>query len=178
MNRALPFTIAIAMMLAGAAPVIAAGPESTTAGVKPGDVINRDNAAKVADLVSPGNYVLVRQGMEMKIVPSRDYNWPAPFRVSTEQNSSQARLGPDGELTNYRAGLPFPMLDANDPAIAQKIMWNFQFGPAYSDDLDSQDTEIQNFAPGHAGRSVRGLSDRASCRLSKCRSRGSSPGPH
>ena len=159
MNRALPFTIAIAMLLAIAAPVIAAGPESTiTAGVKPGNVITRDNAAKVVDLVSPGNYVLVRQGMEMKIVPSRDYNWPAPFRVSTEQNSSQARLGPDGELTNYRAGLPFPMLDANDPAIAQKIMLKLQFGPAYSDDLDSEDTEIQNFAPGHpifCSRSIR-----------------------
>ena len=82
MNRALPLTIAIAMLIAVAAPVIAAGPESTTAaGVKPGDVITRDNAAKVVDLVSPGNYVLVRQGMEMKIVSSRDYNWPAPSRV-------------------------------------------------------------------------------------------------
>ena len=60
-------------------------------------------------------------------------------------------MGPNGELMNYLAGLPFPMVDANDPNIAQKIMWNFQFGPAYTDDLDSQDAEIQDFAPGHPG---------------------------
>jgi hypothetical protein len=147
MNRALPITIAIAMLMACATPLMAEEPGPATTGVRPGDVITPENAGKVENLVSPGNYVLVRQGMEMRIVPSRDYNWPPPYRVSTEQNSSQAGLAPDGQLTNYRAGLPFPMLDANDPAIAQKIMWNFQFGPAYSDDLDSQDTEIQNFTP-------------------------------
>src|SRR5271163_4338802 len=149
MNRALPLTLAITMLLAAAAPVTAVEPmPATAAGIEPGASITKANAARVAGLVSPGNYVLVSQGMEMKIVPPKDYNWPAPFRVSTEQNSSQVRLGPHGELTNYIAGLPFPILDVNDPEIAQKIMWNFQFGPAYSDDLDSRDTEIQNFAAG------------------------------
>ena len=149
MNRALLLAIAITMLIAGAAPAMAAElKRATPAGIESGAVITKANAAKVANLVSPGNYVLVSQGMEMKIVPARDYNWPPPFRVSTEQDSSQVRLGPHGELTNYLAGLPFPILDANDPSIAQKIMWNFQFGPAYSDDLDSQDTEIQNFTPG------------------------------
>ena len=152
MNRALPLTIAIAMLIYGAAPAMAAELKPATAvGIEPGDVVTKANADRVADLVSPGNYVLVRQGMEMKIVPTKDYNWPAPFLSSTEQYSPQVRLGPDGELTNYLAGLPFPMLDANDPRIAQKVMWNFQFGPAYTDDLDSQDAEIQNFAPGHPG---------------------------
>ncbi len=152
MNRALPLAIAITMLISSAAPAMAAEPGPATAvGIKPGDVITKANAAKVADLVSPGNYVLVRPGREMKIVPTKDYNWPAPFLGSTEQHSPQVRLGPDGELTNYLAGLPFPMLDANDPRIAQKVMWNFQFGPAYTDDLDSEDTEVQNFAPGHPG---------------------------
>ncbi len=149
MNRALLLTIAITTLIAGAAPATAIELKpATPAGIETGTMITKANAAKVAGLVSPGNYVLVSQGMEMKIVPTRDYNWPPPFRVSTEQNSSQVRLGPHGELTNYLAGLPFPILDANDPSIAQKIMWNFQFGPAYSDDLDSQDTEIQNFTSG------------------------------
>jgi hypothetical protein len=149
MNRSLPLTIALTMLIAGVAPATAAElKRATPAGLESGAIITKANAAKIASLVSPGNYVLVSQGMEMKIVPARDYNWPPPFRVSTEQDSSQVRLGPHGELTNYLAGLPFPILDANDPSIAQKIMWNFQFGPAYSDDLDSQDTEIQNFTPG------------------------------
>ena len=142
MNRALAITIAIISL--GLAP--AAGAQ-----VKPGDVITKANAAKVAKLVSPGNYVLVRQGMEMNIVAARDYNWPAPFWSSTEQYSPQVRLGPNGALTNYKAGLPFPLIDANDPKIAQKIMWNFQFGPAYSDDLDAQDASIANYKPGGSG---------------------------
>ena len=39
------------------------------AAVTPGDVITNENAAMVADLVSPGNFVLVEQGMRMTIVP-------------------------------------------------------------------------------------------------------------
>jgi hypothetical protein len=118
--------------------------------VKPGDVISGENAGVVADLVSPGNYALVRQGMEMRIVPTTDYDWPPPYKSSTEQYSSQVSLGPHGELQNYRAGLPFLVIDPNDPKVAQKIMWNFEFGPSYTDDLDSQDDEIASYAPGHS----------------------------
>ena len=32
------------------------------AGVNPGDTITKDQADKVADLVSPGNLILVKQG--------------------------------------------------------------------------------------------------------------------
>ncbi|MGH7778807.1 MAG: hypothetical protein ACREQR_03150 [Candidatus Binataceae bacterium] len=34
-----------------------------TARVKPGDLITPDSASAVTDLVSPGNFVLVKQGM-------------------------------------------------------------------------------------------------------------------
>jgi hypothetical protein len=125
---------------------------ATGAEVAPGASITRTDAARVKDLVSPGNYVLVQQGMEMKIVPTRDYEWPAPYKSSTEQYSPQVKLGPDDELQNYLAGLPFPLLDTNDPHIAQKIMWNFQLGPSYSDDLDAQDSLIANYAPGGSGK--------------------------
>ena len=40
------------------------------AGVNPGDTITKDQASQVADLVSPGNLILVQQGMTMKIVPT------------------------------------------------------------------------------------------------------------
>jgi len=143
MNRALSFAIATIVILYGVA-------GASAAAVKPGDVITRENASEVAGLVSPGNYGLVRQGMEMKIVPTRDYEWPPPYKSSTEQYSPQVRLGPNGELQNYRAGLPFIVLDSNDPKIAQKIMWNFQFGPSYTDDLDSQDDAIASYAPGRS----------------------------
>ena len=145
MNRAVLFASVVVAMIVSAG--FAAGAE-----VEPGAFINRDSAARVESLVSPGNYALVRQGMEMKIVRTKDYDWPPPYKSSTEQYSPQVKLGPDGELQNYKAGLPFPLLDPNDPHIAQKIMWNFQLGPSYSDDLDAQDSLIANYAPGGSGR--------------------------
>ena len=143
MNRALSLAIAMITILYGVT-------GASAAAVKPGDVITKENAGEVAGLLSPGNYVLARQGMEMKIVPTRDYDWPPPYKSSTEQYSPQVRLGPNGELQNYRGGLPFLVLDPNDPKVAQKIMWNFEFGPSYTDDLDSQDDEIASYAPGRS----------------------------
>jgi hypothetical protein len=48
--------------------------------VKPGDMITPDNASAVADLISPGNMYLVKQGMRMKIVPSERLEWPPPTK--------------------------------------------------------------------------------------------------
>ena len=116
------------MMVAGARPA----PRSSQA------LINKANAAKVAALVGPGNYVLVRQGMEMKIVPTKDYEWPAPYKSSTEQYSPQVKPGPDGGLQTI-APAALPAARSNDPQ-TPKIMWNFQLNPSYSDDLDAQDS--------------------------------------
>jgi Protein of unknown function (DUF1329) len=122
--------------------------------VKPGDVITKDNAAKVADLVSPGNYVLVQQGMQMRIVPSDRLEWPPPFKTATEKYSPQVHLAPDGTLKNYVAGLPFPLVDPvdlNDPQIATKVMWNFSYRPLYSDDIDMRFPETASFDKNSTG---------------------------
>jgi hypothetical protein len=137
-------------------------PVPAGAQVKPGDNITRDNASKVQRLVSPGNFVLVKQGMTMKIIPTGHLDWPPPYKAATEQYSPQVSLSSDGELKNYVAGLPFPLVDANDPQAATKIMWNFAFRPLYTDDLDARDVEavshragsadeIEHFTFGHVG---------------------------
>ena len=90
--------------------------------VKPGDLITKDNASKVQDLLSPGNYILVQQGMQLNIVPTSKLDWPPPFKAATEKYSSQVVLNPDGTLKNYVAGQPFPLLDPNDPQMATKLM--------------------------------------------------------
>jgi hypothetical protein len=113
--------------------------------VKPGDLINKDNASKVTDLLSPGNYILVQQGMQLNIIPSSKLDWPPPFKAATEKYSSQVVLSPDGTLKNYVAGQPFPLLDPNDPEIATKLMWNFSFRPLYSDDADLRFPEIASY---------------------------------
>jgi len=130
--------------------------------VQPGDVITPDNASKVESLVSPGNFILVKQGMTMKIIPTGHLDWPPPYKDATERYSPQVSLGSDGELKGYAAGLPFPLVDANDPDAATKIMWNFQFRPLHTDDLDSRGVEavshragsadeVEHFTFGHLG---------------------------
>jgi hypothetical protein len=67
------------------------------ASVKPGDLITPDNASLVADLVSPGNFALVKQGMRMKIVPSERLEWPPPYKAATEKYAAQVGLNDQGE---------------------------------------------------------------------------------
>ena len=119
-----------------------------SAQVQPGDVITPDNASKVENLVSPGNFTLVRQGMMMKIVPTSHLDWPPPYKTATEQYSPQVSLTADGDLKGYVAGLPFPLVDANDPDAATKIMWNFEFRPLYTDDLDQRGVEAVSHRAG------------------------------
>ncbi len=123
---------------------------ATNAQVKAGDVITRQNSSKVADLVSPGNYVLVQQGMVMDIVPSTHLDCPPPYKIDTEQYSSQVELTSSGRLAHYKAGLPFPLVDVNDPQAALKIMWNFKYRPLYTDDLDARDIEMVSHEAGRS----------------------------
>ncbi|MDE3159143.1 MAG: DUF1329 domain-containing protein [Acidobacteriota bacterium] len=123
---------------------------AVNAQVTPGDVITPSNSAKVANLVSPGNYQLVRQGMVMKIVPTSQLEWPPPYKAATEQYSPQVVLTPGGNLLNYKAGLPFPLVDVNDPQAATKIMWNFEFRPLNTDDLDAPGIEAVSHRPGQS----------------------------
>jgi uncharacterized protein DUF1329 len=121
---------------------------SHAASVKPGDEISPDNAALVADLVSPGNFQLVKQGMRMNIVPTERLDWPPPYKAATEKYASQVGLNDKEELQNYVAGQPFPLLDANDPHVAAKVMWNFSFRPQYTDDVDIRDVEVSSYRAG------------------------------
>jgi hypothetical protein len=105
--------------------------------VKPGDFITPDNAAKVKDLVSPGTYYKLTHGMTMKILPTERVDWPPPYKDATEKYSGQVRLAADHRgIIGYVAGLPFPLLDLNDPDVATKIMWNNGFRPIFTDDYD------------------------------------------
>jgi Protein of unknown function (DUF1329) len=123
---------AIALMFA-----IALGASPASATVKPGDYITPETAYKVKNLVSPGVYYKVVNGMTMKIAPTERIDWPPPYRDATEKYADQVRLSPDGRtMVNYVAGQPFPFLDPNDPRIATKIMWNSSFRPITTDDYD------------------------------------------
>jgi len=57
----------------------------SSAEVKPGDFITQDNATKVQDLLSPGVYYKVQNGMSMKIAPTERVDWPPPYKDATEK---------------------------------------------------------------------------------------------
>ena len=120
-------------------------------GIKPGDTISPDNASQVTDLVSPGNLLLVKEGMRMNIVPTRRLEWPPPYKQATEKYSPQVGLSGNGELQNYVAGLPFPLIDPNDPQAATKVMWNFSYRPEYTADADLREVELASFSPVSVG---------------------------
>lgn len=123
---------AAALLVLCAAPVLAQ--------LKPGDFIGPENAAKVKYLVAPGVLWRIEHGMTMKIVPTERIAWPPPYQEATEKYSGQVRLSEDHRsLVGYVAGQPFPLIDANDPHVATKIMWNNAFRPMYTDDLDVRD---------------------------------------
>lgn len=107
------------------------------ADVQPGDIITKANVDKVKDLVSPGIEWCIKHGMTMKIVPYRKIEWDKAYRDATEKYSGQVKLAPDGRsVLNHVAGLPFPNIDPNDPQIALKIMWNYEYKPYVTDDED------------------------------------------
>ena len=105
--------------------------------VKPGDFITPKNASKVAALVSPGVFWKIRYGMTMKIVPTERVDPPPPYHNATEQYAGQVRLSDDRRsVVGYVAGEPFPLIDPNDPEVANKIVWNSVFRPITTDDYD------------------------------------------
>jgi Protein of unknown function (DUF1329) len=132
--------------------------------VKPGDFITPANAEKVRDVVGPGVFYKVQNGMTMKIVPTERVDWPPPYMDATEKYSAQVRLTPDHKsLVGYVAGQPFPLIDVNDPQVATKIIWNNVFRPITTDDYDlrfydcdssyerhgAQQQQIEYFQIGH-----------------------------
>ncbi|HEY6395484.1 MAG TPA: DUF1329 domain-containing protein [Candidatus Binataceae bacterium] len=130
---------------------------AASAGVKPGDVITEQNANQVRDLVSPGVFYAVTHGMHMHIMAPERVDWPPPYREATEKYSQQVRLSEDHHgIIGYVAGQPFPLIDANDPDVATKLVWNNEFRPITSDDYDLRfyDCQTEYVRPGQDQRII------------------------
>src|SRR5215468_5387269 len=110
---------------------------SATAQPPPGTVINKANADQVKDLVSPGVMWCLQHGMAMKVIPYKKIEWNQTFKEATEKYSGQVKLSADGRsVEGHVAGQPFPKIDPNDPQVALKIMFNYEYRPYVSDDFD------------------------------------------
>jgi hypothetical protein len=105
------------------------------ADVAPGDVVTKQNAEKIDGLVAEGVKWAVINGMDMQIVPYQRIPMPSAYLAATEKYASQTTLGQKSELLNWVAGKPFTKIDASDPQVAAKIMYNFQNTHYFTDDL-------------------------------------------
>jgi hypothetical protein len=107
------------------------------ADVSPGDKITDANMDKLKDLVSPGMEWCIKRGWPITISETKRIEWPKAYKEATEKYASQAKLTPDGlDVKNYVAGMPFPQIDAKDPQVAYKIMWNYSYQFLTTDDVD------------------------------------------
>ncbi len=110
---------------------------AAVADVEPGTVVTKANADLVKDLVSPGVIWCLEHGLQMKIVPYKKIEWDKAFAEATEKHAGQTKLSDDGrQLVGHVTGLPFPQLDPNDPQIALKIMFNYEYKGYTTDDQD------------------------------------------
>jgi Protein of unknown function (DUF1329) len=93
--------------------------------LKPGDTIGPHNWQKVQGMVGENFLNRIKGGYTFKIKAPKVYGPLREFVEATERHSGQVRLGPNGELVNYVAGLPFPNFNPNDPQVGLKLAWNF-----------------------------------------------------
>lgn len=120
---------------------------------EPGEAITAVNVDGVAEQLAPGILWCVRHGMNLTLAPYKQIHPPKAYVEATEQYAAQVQLSADGlRLAGYVAGLPFPSLDANDPQLANKIMWNYYYRPYFTDDYT-----WRNFAADTGPTSERGL---------------------
>ncbi len=150
MMRAMTYGAALAMLAwstiaraQGPSPVAAvpAHPVATSAAppapalLAPGTIINASNADQYANLIPAATMLAIRHGLRLEVTPTHRIAWSSGFETATEKYSPQVGLDKDDYITNYIAGMPFPLIDASDPQAAVKVAYNWHFGPVLPDDF-------------------------------------------
>ncbi len=101
-----------------------------------GTVVERANMTDYEHLLGPALQYALERGLRMRVVNNRPIPLEPARELATEKYSSQVRLADDKiRLLNYVAGIPFPLVNQNDPDVAIKLMFNYENRIAF-DDLD------------------------------------------
>jgi len=108
--------------------------EEVAPGLKVGDTLDPSNAAAAKDLLPPEILKHYEKGdYRNKLVSyPLGVHWEKSFRESTEKNAGQLDVDARGTIVEkgsnkqppYVYGIPFPIIDANDPKAGLKIVWN------------------------------------------------------
>ena len=97
-------------------------------GITPGVTINTSNAQVATDVLPPEVLKAVQAGdFEITVQPTTDVPLREEYIAATVEHADTAMLGTDGLLQHYTAGLPFPVLDPQDPQAGLKLGWNLRY---------------------------------------------------
>ncbi len=127
--------LSVRIALAQQRSAVSVGSGSNSAPPPPGIVITATNASTYAQFLPPAADVGINHGMTLRVVRSKRLDWSGGFTSETEKYSGQVGLDKDDYITNYIAGMPFPMVSTTDPKAAIKIAYNWHMGPFMPDDF-------------------------------------------
>ena len=121
---------------------------------RPGTVINAENAEQYQSYLGPSLRWILARGYEMRVAAPRSIQHPPAFREATRRYAGGVTLAPERtHVVNHVAGLPFPVIDMNDPDVATKLMFNFNSAIGH-DDSDIRNFDCDTGSLGHDGRPV------------------------
>ena len=120
----------------------------------PGTRIDASNVDQYAELLGPAMIWSVKRGVTLTVGEHKAVAHPPPLIEATEKYGGQVELSSDQtHLLNYVAGLPFPSISTDDPAVATKLMFNFSSAIAH-DDSDIRNFDCDTGAVGRGGTPV------------------------
>ncbi|MBI3801655.1 MAG: DUF1329 domain-containing protein, partial [Deltaproteobacteria bacterium] len=96
-------------------------------GIKPGMTLDKTNS-QVASTVLPPEILKYLQAGDFTITVQETTDMPLrqEYIQATLTHSAHVELG-EGQLQNYVAGVPFPLIDAQDPRAGEKAAWNHRY---------------------------------------------------
>jgi hypothetical protein len=89
--------------------------------------IDKSNFQVAQEVLPPETLSYVQAGdFAITVQGTTDMPLREEYIKVTIENYGKAELG-DGELKNYVAGLPFPLIDPQDPQAGLKVAWNHRY---------------------------------------------------
>ncbi|MBI3756644.1 MAG: DUF1329 domain-containing protein [Deltaproteobacteria bacterium] len=96
--------------------------------LEPGVTLSRENVPLAKDVL-PGEVVqlLTAGDFTIQLQDTTDLPLRQSYIDSTLQRTVEVSLDSPHVLQNYHGGVPFPLLDQNDPQAGEKLAWNFRY---------------------------------------------------
>jgi hypothetical protein len=96
-------------------------------GITPGMTIDKTNFSVVQEVLPPEILKYVQAGdFTITVQETTDMPVREEYLNATLEHYGKAELG-KGELKNYIAGIPFPLIEPQDPKAGEKIAWNHRY---------------------------------------------------